>query len=81
MIECGILDGDLLAVHRTQQVNNGDIVVARIEDEVTVKRFRKGRSKHQLTLEPENQDYSPIEVDLRHQDFEIEGLGVGILRH
>ena len=81
MIECGILDGDLLAVHRTQQVNNGDIVVARIEDEVTVKRFRKGRSKHQVTLEPENQDYSPIEVDLRHQDFEIEGLGVGILRH
>jgi len=81
MIECGILDGDLLAVHRTQQVNNGDIVVARIDDEVTVKRFRKGRSKHQVTLEPENQDYSPIEVDLRHQDFEIEGLGVGILRH
>jgi len=81
MIECGILDGDLLAVHRTQQVNNGDIVVARIEEEVTVKRFRKGRSKHQVTLEPENQDYSPIEVDLRHQDFEIEGLGVGILRH
>ncbi|MEK9821723.1 MAG: transcriptional repressor LexA [Gammaproteobacteria bacterium] len=81
MIECGILDGDLLAVHRTQQVNNGDIVVARIEDEVTVKRFRKGRSKHQVTLEPENQEYSPIEVDLRHQDFEIEGLGVGILRH
>ncbi len=81
MIECGILDGDLLAVHRTQQVNNGDIVVARIEEEVTVKRFRKGRSKHQVTLEPENKDYSPIEVDLRHQDFEIEGLGVGILRH
>ena len=81
MIECGILDGDLLAVHRTQQVNNGDIVVARIEDEVTVKRFRKGRSKHQVTLEPENQDYSPIQVDLRHQDFEIEGLAVGILRH
>jgi repressor LexA len=81
MVECGILDGDLLAVHRTKQVNNGDIVVARIEDEVTVKRFRKGRSKHQVTLEPENQNYSPIEVDLRHQDFEIEGLGVGILRH
>jgi repressor LexA len=81
MIECGILDGDLLAVHRTTNVNNGDIVVARIEDEVTVKRFRRGRSKHQITLEPENQDYSPIEVDLRHQEFEIEGLGVGILRH
>ena len=81
MVDIGILDGDLLAVHRTQQVNNGDIVVARIEDEVTVKRFRKGRSKYQVTLEPENQEYSPIEVDMRHQEFEIEGLGVGILRH
>ena len=81
MIEGGILDGDLLAVHRTQNVNNGDLVVARIEDEVTVKRFRKGRSKYQVTLLPENRDYSPIEVDLRHQDFEIEGLGVGIIRH
>ena len=81
MIECGILDGDLLAVHQTRNVNNGDIVGARIEDEVTVKRFRKGRSKYQVTLEPENQEYSPIEVDLRTQEFEIEGLGVGILRH
>ena len=81
MIEVGILDGDLLAVHRTKNINNGDIVVARIEDEVTVKRFRKGRSKHQVTLEPENSDYSPIEVDLRQQEFDIEGLGVGILRH
>ena len=81
MIEIGILDGDLLAVHRTKKINSGDIVVARIEDEVTVKRFRKGRSKHQVTLEPENQENSPIEVDLRHQEFQIEGLGVGILRH
>ena len=81
MIECGIMDGDLLAVHRTQNVNNGDIVVARIEDEVTVKRFKRSRSKHQVTLLPENKDYSPIEVDLRHQDFEIEGLAVGVIRH
>ncbi|HIE89744.1 MAG: transcriptional repressor LexA [bacterium] len=81
MIECGIMDGDLLAVHRTQNVNNGDIVVARIEDEVTVKRFKRSRSKHLVTLLPENKDYSPIEVDLRHQDFEIEGLGVGVIRH
>ena len=81
MIEIGILDGDLLAVHRTTNVQNGDIVVARIEDEVTVKRYRKGRSKHQVTLEPENKDYSVIEVDLRDQEFNIEGLGVGILRH
>lgn len=81
MIEIGILDGDLLAVHRTTNVQNGDIVVARIEDEVTVKRYRKGRSKHHVTLEPENKDYSVIEVDLRDQEFNIEGLGVGILRH
>ena len=81
MIECGIMDGDLLAVHRTQNVNNGDIVVARIEDEVTVKRFKRSRNRHQVTLLPENKDYSPIEVDLRHQNFEIEGLGVGVIRH
>jgi len=81
MVECGIMDGDLLAVHRTQNVNNGDIVVARIEDEVTVKRFKRSRSKHQVTLLPENKDFSPIEVDLRHQNFEIEGLGVGVIRH
>jgi repressor LexA len=81
MVECGIMDGDLLAVHRTQNVNDGDIVVARIEDEVTVKRFKRSRSKHQVTLLPENKDFSPIEVDLRHQNFEIEGLGVGVIRH
>ena len=81
MIECGIMDGDLLAVHRTQNVNNGDIVVARIEDEVTVKRFKRSRSKHQVTLLPENKNYSSIEVDLRHQNFQIEGLGVGVIRH
>ncbi len=81
MIEGGILDGDLLAVHRTAEVNNGDLVVARIEDEVTVKRLRKGRSRNQVTLMPENKDYSPIEVDLRDKAFAFEGLGVGILRH
>ncbi|MDA9316170.1 transcriptional repressor LexA, partial [Pseudomonadales bacterium] len=54
MIECGILDGDLLAVHRTQSVNNGDIIVARVEDEVTVKRLQTNRSKHLITLLPEN---------------------------
>ena len=81
MIECGILDGDLLAVHRTQQVNNGDIVVARIDDEVTVKRLQKGRSKYQISLLPENRDYSPIEVDLKTTDFAFEGLAVGVLRH
>ncbi len=81
MIECGILDGDLLAVHKTVNANNGDIVVARIEDEVTVKRFQRGRRKWHISLLPENSDYSPIEVDLRDSSFAIEGLGVGILRH
>ncbi|MDG2072507.1 MAG: transcriptional repressor LexA [Pseudomonadales bacterium] len=81
MMEGGILDGDLLAVHRTTELNNGDLVVARIEDEVTVKRLQRGRSKYQVTLSPENKDYSPIEVDLRDNAFAFEGLGVGILRH
>ena len=81
MINAGIFDGDLLAVHSTTQVNNNDIVVARIEDEVTVKTFRKGRSKHQVTLLPENPDYDPIEVDLRDSNFAIEGLSVGVIRH
>jgi len=81
MIDVGIFDGDLLAVHKTTNVNTNDIVVARIDDEVTVKRFRKGRSKYMVTLLPENADFSPIEVDLRHQSFAIEGLSVGIIRH
>lgn len=81
MMECGILDGDLLAVHRTQEVHNGDIIVARVDDEVTVKRLQKNRSKHLITLLPENAAYRPIEVDLRHQAFSIEGLMVGIIRH
>ena len=81
MIECGILDGDLIAVHKTEQANNGDIIVARIDDEVTVKRLKKSRSKFQISLLPENKDYSPIEVDLRSQSFAIEGLMVGVIRH
>jgi repressor LexA len=80
MIDIGIFDEDLLAVHSTNDVNNGDIVVARIENEVTVKRLKRSRSKYLVQLLPENSDYSPIEVDLRSQDFAIEGLSVGILR-
>ena len=80
MVDAGILDGDLLAVHRTIDVQNGDLVVARIEDEVTVKRLQKGRKKDQITLLPENKDYSPIDVDLRHQSLVFEGLGVGVIR-
>lgn len=80
MIEVGIFDGDLLAVHSTPVANNGDIVVARIEDEVTVKRLHKTAQKHMLELLPENPDYQPIKVDLRDQAFAIEGISVGILR-
>ena len=81
MIDCGIMDGDLLAVHNTQTVNNGDIVVARIEDEVTVKRFQQSKNKQMVTLLPENKNFSAIEIDLRNQELVIEGLGVGIIRH
>lgn len=82
MRDAGILDGDLLAVHRTQEARNGQIVVARLEDEVTVKRFRRNnRWKHRVQLLPENPDFAPIEVDLRHQELVIEGLGVGVLRN
>ena len=78
MRDAGILDGDLLAVHRTPEARSGQIVVARLDDEVTVKRFRrKGFLVH---LVPENDDFHPIEVDLRRQDLAIEGLGVGVIR-
>ena len=80
MIEVGICDGDLLAVHSTPVANNGDIVVARIEEEVTVKRLQTGSQKHLVELLPENADYDPIIVDLREQAFAIEGLSVGVLR-
>ena len=80
MIDAGILDGDLLAVHKTQQATNGQIVVARIEDEVTVKRFQRTRRRNQILLLPENKDYQPIEVDLAAQSFAIEGLSVGVIR-
>lgn len=80
MVDVGIYEDDLLAVHKTDQANNGDIVVARIEDEVTVKRLETTRSKYRLNLVAENPDFSPIEVDLRHQDFAIEGISVGVIR-
>lgn len=80
MIDIGIFDGDLLAVHSTPIANNGDVVVARIEDEVTVKRLHRTADKHRVELLPENPDYAPILVDLREQAFAIEGLSVGVLR-
>ena len=80
MIDAGILDGDLLAVHKTEQATNGQIVVARIEEEVTVKRFQRTRKRNQVLLLPENSAYDPIEVDLAEQSFAIEGLSVGVIR-
>jgi repressor LexA len=78
MRDIGILEGDLLAVHRTNRVRDGQIVVARLEDEVTVKRFR--RDGHTVWLLPENDEFAPIEIDLRQQELEIEGVGVGVIR-
>lgn len=78
MRDVGILNGDLLAVHRTQQATSGQIVVARLGDEVTVKRFRRRGNK--VRLMPENEDFEPIEVDLRDEDLTIEGLAVGVIR-
>ena len=78
MQDIGIFDGDLLAVHRTKRAENGQIVVARIDDEVTVKRFRQRGAI--VRLLPENPDYEPIRIDLREQPLVIEGLGVGVVR-
>jgi repressor LexA len=80
MINVGIMDGDLLAVHQQPTAENSQIVVARVDGEVTVKRLKRTRSKHEIQLLPENHDYSPILVDLRAQDFSIEGLAVGVVR-
>jgi repressor LexA len=79
MRDAGIIDGDLLAVHRAQTADEGRIVVARLDDEITVKRLHRRRGK--LLLLPENPDFDPIEVDPRRTDsFAIEGLYVGIIR-
>ncbi|MGQ4276769.1 transcriptional repressor LexA [Pseudidiomarina sp. E22-M8] len=79
MKDIGILDGDMLAVHKTHEARNGQIIVARVEDDVTVKRFeRKGNL---ILLHPENEEFSPIQVDLTQQYFTIEGLAVGVIRN
>lgn len=80
MKDIGILDGDLLAVHSTKDVRNGQVIVARIEDDVTVKRFeRKGSVVY---LHAENEEFEPIVVDLAEtEQFEIEGIAVGIIRN
>ena len=78
MIDAGIFDGDLLAVHKTNQARDGQIVVARLDEEVTVKRLkRRGR---EIVLMPENAAFAPIEVDPAKTPFTIEGIGVGLVR-
>jgi len=79
MKDIGIMDGDLLAVHRTNDVHNGQVVVARVDEDVTVKRLeRKGQ---QVLLHAENQEFSTIEVDLASQPFNVEGIAVGVIRN
>lgn len=78
MKNIGILDGDLIAVHQCDTAHDGQIVVARLDDEVTVKRFK--REGHMVYLIAENEEFSPIEVDLTHQSLSIEGLSVGVIR-
>jgi repressor LexA len=78
MRDAGIMDGDLLAVQATKEAKNGQIIVARLGDEVTVKRFR--RTPHVIELLPENPDYNPILVE-PGEPFEIEGLAVGLIRN
>jgi repressor LexA len=79
MRDAGILEGDLLAVHRTSEFRSGQIVVARLHDEVTVKRIRKNRDKVELIAE--NPAYATRVVDLRRETLEIEGVAVGIIRN
>jgi repressor LexA len=78
MKDIGILDGDLLAVHTTREAHNGQVVVARIDDEVTVKRFKREGNK--VWLIAENPEFAPIEVNLEEQELVIEGLSVGVIR-
>ena len=78
MKDIGILDGDLLAVHQTTDVQNGQVIVARVEEDVTVKRYK--REGNIVFLHAENDDFSPIKVDLSAQEFNIEGLAVGVIR-
>jgi len=79
MKDVGIMEDDLIAVKKTNEVRNGDIVIARLEDEVTVK-FYQRKSPKIVELEAANEDYENIVVDLEYQDFHIEGKSVGLLR-
>jgi repressor LexA len=79
MRDAGILDGDILAVHKTDEARSGQVVVARLHDEVTVKRLR--RRGGTVELLPENPEFKPIVVDTREALFAIEGLAVGVIRN
>jgi len=79
MKDIGIMDGDLLAVHKTNQAREGQVVVARVEDDVTVKRFEQ--KDNTILLHPENPEFSTIVVDLECQSVAIEGLAVGVIRN
>jgi repressor LexA len=78
MIEAGIHEDDLVAIKKTTDVKNGDLVVVRLEDEVTLKYFKK--ADHNLELIPANKDFSTIKVDLREQEAFVEGKSVGLIR-
>ena len=78
MKNAGILDGDLVAVHRTSEIRSRQIIVARLDDEVTVKRYRQEGTV--VWLLPENEDFEPIKVDLTSQSLVIEGVVVGVVR-
>jgi repressor LexA len=78
MRDAGILDGDLVAVHRTPEVRTRQIVVARLDNEVTVKRYKQ--EGHRVWLMPDNPEFAPIQVDLREQTLAIEGVVVGVVR-
>ena len=80
MVDIGIFEDDLLAVHKTDQAINGDIVVARIDNEVTVKRFEYQKGNPMVKLIAENPDFTPISVNLEEDDFSIEGISVGVIR-
>ena len=79
MKNIGILDGDLLAVHKTLDVRNGQVVVARIEEEVTVKRLERKGNK--VWLLAENEEFAPILLDKSSPSFSIEGIAVGVIRN
>ena len=79
MRDAGILDGDLVAVHRTPEVRSGQIIVARLDDEVTVKRYRQEGTI--VWLLPENDSFEPIKVDLKKENMVIEGVVVGLVRN